>query len=50
LLQDIVRHLDVKTSVTPEELRELMNKTDVQWLATRTEELAGPPGESPKER
>jgi uncharacterized membrane protein len=49
LLQDIVRHLDVETSVTPEELRELMNKTDVQWLATRTEELAGPSDESPKD-
>lgn len=42
LLQDIVRHLNVKTSVTPEELRDLMNKTDVPGLAMRVEELAEP--------
>jgi Protein of unknown function (DUF1003) len=30
LLQDIARHLDVRTSVTPEQLRDLMKKTDLQ--------------------
>ena len=30
LLQDIARHLDVKTTVTPEQLRDLMKKTDLQ--------------------
>lgn len=43
LLQDIVRHLDVKTTATPDQLRDLMEKTDVQTLATRMDELAEPP-------
>ena len=42
LLQDIVRHLDVKSSVTPEQLRDLMKKTDLRRLTTRLEELAEP--------
>ncbi|NOT26760.1 MAG: DUF1003 domain-containing protein [Acidobacteria bacterium] len=46
LLQDIVRHLKVETSVTAEELRDLVNKTDVPGLAMRVEELAEPSSES----
>ena len=42
LLQDIARHLDVKTTVTPEQLRDLMKKTDLQRLTNRMEELAEP--------
>lgn len=42
LLQDIARHLEVQTSVTPEQLRDLMKKTDVRRLTNRMEELAGP--------
>lgn len=42
LLQDIAGHLAVKTSVTPEQLRDLAKKTDVQGLATRMDELAEP--------
>ena len=42
LLQDIARHLDVQTSVTPEQLRDLMKKTDVRRLTNRMEELAEP--------
>jgi uncharacterized membrane protein len=42
LLQDIARHLDVKTAVTPEHLRDLMKKTDLQRLTTRMDELAEP--------
>jgi hypothetical protein len=34
LLQDIARHLDVQTSVTPEQLRDLAKKTDLQSLTT----------------
>jgi len=43
LLQDIARHLEVRTTVTAEQLRDLMEKTDVQSLATRMDELAEPP-------
>ena len=42
LLQDITRHLDVQTTVTPEQLRDLMQKTDVRRLTNRMEELAEP--------
>ena len=42
LLQDIARHLDVKTTVTPEQLRDLMKKTDLQRLTNRMEELSEP--------
>ena len=35
LLQDIARHLDVQTTVTPEQLRDLMKKTDLQRLTNR---------------
>ena len=42
LLQDIVRHLDVQTSVTPEQLRDLMKQTDLRRLTNRMEELAEP--------
>jgi uncharacterized membrane protein len=47
LLQDIVRHLDVQTTVTPEQLRDLMKKTDVRRLTNRMEELAEPATPSP---
>jgi uncharacterized membrane protein len=40
LLQDIARHLEVRTSVTPEQLRDLMKKTDLRRLMDRMEELA----------
>jgi len=42
LLQDIAHHLSVPTSVTPEQLRDLMKKTDLQRLTNRLEELAEP--------
>ena len=42
LLQDIVRHLKVETSVTPDELRDLMQQTDIQGLTDRMDELAEP--------
>ena len=42
LLQDIAKHLDVHTSVTPEQLRDLMKKTDLRRLTNRMEELAEP--------
>lgn len=42
LLQDIARHLDVQTTVTPEQLRDLMKKTDLRVLMNRMEELAEP--------
>ena len=43
LLQDITRHLEIKTSVTPEQLRDLMKKTDLGKLTDQMEELAEPP-------
>jgi uncharacterized membrane protein len=42
LLQDIVRHLGVETTVTPEQLRDLIKKTDLRRLTTQMEELAEP--------
>ena len=42
LLQDIARHLQVQTTVTPEQLRDLMKKTDLRRLTNRMEELAEP--------
>jgi hypothetical protein len=42
LLQDIAGHLKVQTSVTPEQLRDLMTKTDLGRLTNRMEELAEP--------
>jgi uncharacterized membrane protein len=42
LLQDIAQHLDVQTSVTPDQLRDLMKKTDLRRLTNRLEELAEP--------
>jgi uncharacterized membrane protein len=43
LLQDITRHLEIKTSVTPEQLGDLMKKTDLRRLTDQMEELAEPP-------
>ena len=42
LLQDIASHLDVRTSMTPEQLRDLMKKTDLRRLTNRMDELAQP--------
>jgi len=45
LLQDIARHLQVNTSVTSEQLRDLAKKTDLGNLTDRVEELSEtPPG------
>jgi uncharacterized membrane protein len=42
LLQDIARHLQVQTTVTPEQLRDLLEQTDLRRLTNRMEELAEP--------
>ena len=42
LLQNLARHLKVQTTVTPEQLRDLMMKTDLRRLTNRMEELAEP--------
>lgn len=47
LLEDIARHLQVSTSVTPEQLRDLAKKTDLGHLTDRVEELAETPTASP---
>jgi len=39
LLRDIATHLDVKTSVTPEQLRDLARKTDLHKLTDRMAEF-----------
>ena len=46
LLQDIAGHLKVKTSMTPEQLQDLMEKTDVPQLTRRLDELAQPDTDS----
>jgi uncharacterized membrane protein len=40
LLQDIARHFNVSTSVTPEQLRELAKKTDLARLTHKMEEFS----------
>lgn len=47
LLQDIASHLQVPTTVTPEQLRDLMRKTDLRQLTNRMEELAEPVASPP---
>jgi uncharacterized membrane protein len=47
LLQDIGRHLNVSTSVTPDQLRDLAKQTDVRGLTHKMDEIAEP--ESPPE-
>ncbi len=42
LLEDIALHLEVRTKITPEQLRDLMKKTDLEGLTTRMDELAEP--------
>lgn len=42
LLQDIATHLKVKTTLTSEQLRDLVKKTDLNRLTTRMDELAEP--------
>jgi hypothetical protein len=42
LLQDIARHLEVNTTVTAEQLHDLMKKTELRHLTHRMEELAEP--------
>ncbi len=39
LLQDIARHLNVNTTVTADQLRDLGKKTDVRTLTTKVEEF-----------
>ena len=41
LLQDIATHLQVKETVTPEQIRDLIKKTDIHRLTERMDELAG---------
>ncbi len=43
LLQDIARHLDAPLSVTADQIRDLIKKTDVQTLTDRMEELGDHP-------
>lgn len=42
LLQDIAGHLEVRSSVTPEQLRDLMKKIELRRLTNRMDELAEP--------
>lgn len=48
LLQDIAVHLKAPTSVTPEQLHDLMQKTDIRGLTKRMEELAETMNQDPK--
>ena len=47
MLQDIARHLNVSTTVTPDQLRDLAKQTDLRGLTYKMEEMADP--ESPPE-
>jgi hypothetical protein len=50
LLQDIASHPKVETTVTPEQLSDLMKRTDLCRLTSRMEELAEPAGSSASTR
>jgi uncharacterized membrane protein len=39
LLQDLAKHLDVKTSLSPEMIRDLAAKTDIQTLADKLKDI-----------
>src|SRR6476661_8542578 len=39
LLQDIAAHLNVKATITPEQLRDLVKKTDIHTLAEKVEDF-----------
>jgi uncharacterized membrane protein len=42
LLQDIAHHLDVRLSVTPDQIRDLAKKTDLHKLTNKMEEIEEP--------
>lgn len=42
LLQDIARHLDVKVSVTPDQIRDLVKDTDIHKLTDKLDEIPQP--------
>jgi uncharacterized membrane protein len=42
LLQDIARHLDVKVSVTPDQIRDLVKDTDIHKLTDKLDEIPEP--------
>jgi hypothetical protein len=45
LLQDIVAHLNVKATLRPVQIRDLVTKTDLHTLTRRVEEFSEqPPG------
>jgi uncharacterized membrane protein len=48
LLRDIATHLKVQTSVTRDQLEDLMTKTDISRLTKRMEELAEAANQAPK--
>jgi uncharacterized membrane protein len=48
LLQDIASHLNARTSVTPEQFRDLTRKTDIDKLTDRVEEFPDAEGSRPR--
>jgi uncharacterized membrane protein len=47
LLQDIARHLGAKVSVTPDQIRDLAGKTDLDQLTHKMEEIPEPGSSKP---
>lgn len=47
LLRDIATHLDVKGTLTAEQIKDLVKDTDIHRLTTDVDEIASPVGESP---
>ena len=50
LLQDIAGHLEIPLSVTPDQIRDLVKKTDISSLTDRVEEFPESPTPSKKQR
>ena len=46
LLQDIATHLDIRVTVTPDQIRDLAKETDVHALTHKLDEVAGPSADS----
>lgn len=50
ILQDIARHLEVKVSVTPRQIVDLIKTTDVHELTTKLDDIPEPGREGPRRR
>jgi hypothetical protein len=48
LLQDIAKHLNVPTTVTTDQLRELVKKTDIHEITNKLDQIPEHPEQRPR--